>query len=99
MNVEDAELLGVESANVGVRNNFSKVSERENVNEDDDEDEDDDDDDEEEECELSRLSNEMSLFDNETVVDGIFEQRFRTNGHRNDDESNKSISTKTKKIH
>ncbi len=92
LNVEDAELLAVESANVGVRNNFSNVSERENVNDADDEDEEDDDD----ECELSRLSIEISLFDNEIVVDGIFEQRFRTNGHRNDEESNKSISTKTK---
>jgi hypothetical protein len=94
LNVDDAELVESTSSlvNVGVRNNFSNVSERENVKDDDDDDDDD-------ECELSRLSSEISLFDNEIVGDArgrdeIFEQRFRTNGQKNDEGSDNSISTK-----
>ncbi len=74
--------------------NFSKVSERENVDEDEDvEDEEDEDvivssfD-----WELSRLSIERSLSEKEIAVDGReigikFEQRLRTNGQRNDGSS------------
>jgi hypothetical protein len=87
LNVEVAELVEStrSSVNVCVRINFSNVSERENVNDDNDDDD----------WELSRLSSEISLLENEIVVDSrecdiTFEQRLRTN----DEGSDNSISTK-----
>ena len=90
LNVEDVELAeSVRLANVCVRSNFSNASN--DVDEEDEEEDDEADEDEDDvivcsfDWELSRLSREMSLFENEMLFDArgrdkIFEQRLRING-------------------